>query len=86
MIRYNRENYIKYTFNSCYLDNPLVEGRGFDVFEPERITKDVALFIVYGGWRAGNRVHFHKIMESLTAPCQVDQTNKGYIPTIDIEP
>ncbi len=59
---------MKYPFNSCYLDSPLVEGPVFDVFEPERITKDVALFIVHGGWRAGNRVHFHKIMELLTAP------------------
>lgn len=57
---------MKHTFNSYYLDSPLVKGRVFDVFEPEEITKDVALFIVHGGgWRAGTRAHFHEIMEAL---------------------
>ena len=57
---------MKHTFSSYYLDCPLVKGRVFDVFEPEEITKDVALFIVHGGgWRAGTRAHFHEIMEAL---------------------
>ena len=35
---------MKYTFSSYYLDCPMIKGRVFDVFEPEQITKDVALF------------------------------------------
>ena len=63
---------MKHTFTSCYLDAPLVKGRVFDVFEPEEITKDVALFIVHGGgWRGGTRTHFHEIMQALN--------ERGYI-------
>ena len=54
------------SFCSYYLDSPLVKGRVFDVFEPEEITKDVAVFIVHGGgWRGGTRTSFHSIMEAL---------------------
>ena len=63
---------MKHIFSSYYLDAPLVKGRVFDVFEPEEITKDVAVFIVHGGgWRAGTRTHFHEIMEALN--------ERGYI-------
>lgn len=56
---------MKYKFTSFYLDNPLVKGRIFDVFEPENITKDIAiLFIHGGGWRAGSRTSFHEIMQA----------------------
>ena len=56
---------MKHVFKSYYLDYPLVKGRIFDVFEPEEITKDVAVFWVHGGgWRGGDRV-FHTIMEAL---------------------
>lgn len=51
-------------FQSYYLDSPLIPGRVFDVFEPERIEKDVTLFFIHGGgWRAGSRTAYHKIME-----------------------
>lgn len=57
---------MRYHFQSYYLDCPLQVGRVFDVFEPEKITKDVAVFIVHGGgWRSGSRAAFHGIMEAL---------------------
>lgn len=55
----------QYSIKTYYNDFPLVVGRVFDVFEPENITKDVAIFIVHGGgWRVGSRQSFHKIMEA----------------------
>ena len=63
---------MKNKFYSYYLDCPLVPGRIFDVFEPEKITKDVSLFIVHGGgWRLGSRTGFHSIMEAFC--------NEGYV-------
>lgn len=57
---------MKHKFQSYYLDYPLVKGRVFDVFEPEEITKDIAVFIIHGGgWRSGSRTMFHEIMEAL---------------------
>ncbi|MBO4632014.1 MAG: alpha/beta hydrolase [Lentisphaeria bacterium] len=56
---------MKHFFVSCYLDSPLQEGRIFDVFEPEAITRETALFFVHGGgWSAGSRIKYHKIMEA----------------------
>lgn len=53
-------------FHSFYLDTPLIPGRCFDVFFPEEITCDTALFFVHGGgWKAGGRGEYHKIMEVL---------------------
>ena len=58
-------------FKSYYLDYPLVNGRIFDVFEPEEYTKDTAIFWVHGGgWRGGDR-NFHEIMQALC--------DRGYI-------
>ena len=55
---------MKYRFDSYYLDSPLVKGRVFDVFFPEEVTRDLAIFIVHGGgWSAGSRASFHKFME-----------------------
>ncbi|MBQ2741287.1 MAG: alpha/beta hydrolase fold domain-containing protein [Oscillospiraceae bacterium] len=52
-------------FKSYYLDSPLVKGRIFDVFVPENVTKDIAVFFVHGGgWRGGGR-DFHEIMQAL---------------------
>ena len=60
------------TIYTYYLDKPLQVGRVFDVFEPKKITKDVAIFFVHGGgWRAGSRENYHKIMEAFV--------QKGYI-------
>lgn len=57
---------MKHMYQSYYLDYPMVKGRVFDVFEPEEITKDVAVFIVHGGgWRGGSRNSFHEIMDAL---------------------
>lgn len=62
---------MKNEFYSYYLDTPLVPGRVFDVFEPEKITKDVSLFIIHGGrWRTGSRTTFHSVMEAFN--------NEGY--------
>lgn len=63
---------MKNKFVSYYLDSPIVEGRVFDVFEPEEITKDIAVFIIHGGgWRAGSRTEYHKLMEEFN--------NRGYL-------
>lgn len=60
------------TIQTYYLDKPLQVGRVFDVFEPKEITKDVAMFFVHGGgWRAGSRADYHKLMEAFV--------EKGYI-------
>ena len=57
---------MKHTYQSYYLDYPMVKDRVFDVFEPEEITKDVAVFFVHGGgWRGGSREGFHEIMDEL---------------------
>lgn len=51
-------------FSSYYLDDPIVEGRIFDVFVPEKVTQDTVLFMVHGGgWRAGSRTKFHGLMQ-----------------------
>jgi len=31
------------------MDYPPAKGRAFDAFEPETVTKDIALFFVHGG-------------------------------------
>ncbi len=52
-------------FPTFYLDTPLIPGRCFDVFAPEKITCDTALFIIHGGgWKAGSRSDFHQLMEA----------------------
>ena len=57
---------MKYSIRTYYVDFPLVEERVFDVFEPDEITKESAIFIVHGGgWRAGSRHGKQKIMEEL---------------------
>lgn len=59
---------MKNSFQSFYLDSPLVPGRVFDVFEPspDIPVRDTALFCVHGGgWRAGSRTVYHKCMEIL---------------------
>ncbi len=54
----------KYT--SFYMDSPLIAGRGFDIFEPQNTTRDIAVFFIHGGgWNSGSRTEFHKIMEVL---------------------
>ena len=61
-----------FEYKSFYLDNPIVIGRAIDIFEPTKITKDTALFIVHGGgWRAGSRGGLHKIVWAFR--------EKGYI-------
>ena len=56
---------MKYEFQSFYLDAPLIRGRVFDLFRPEKITRDTALFFVHGGgWHAGTRTEYHSIMEA----------------------
>lgn len=56
------------SFTSYFLDSPFVPGRVFDVFEPETVSRDIALFFVHGGgWEAGSRTSCHKIMEAFNA-------------------
>ena len=61
-----------YKYISYYLDRPIVEGRSFDIFEPDEVTRDTAIFMVHGGgWRSGTKTGFHKLMEALC--------DRGYI-------
>ena len=54
-----------YKFSSYYLDDNIVCGRVFDVFEPEKVTRQTALFFVHGGgWTGGKREHYHQIMQA----------------------
>ncbi len=56
-----------YTFESNYLDWPLVPGRAWDLFMPRQVKLPVAVFFVHGGgWNAGNRAGMHRIMSPLT--------------------
>ena len=56
---------MNHQFQSYYLDKPLVTGRVFDIFEPEKVTKEIAIFFVHGGgWHAGSRAGSHKLMEA----------------------
>ena len=55
---------MKHVFQSFYLDAPLQRGRIFDVFEPETVTKETAVFFIHGGgWKAGSRTGHHVIMQ-----------------------
>lgn len=50
------------------LDDPPVQGRAFDVFEPEEITEDIALFFVHGGgWRLGDKADLHPTVSAFSA-------------------
>ena len=43
-----------------------MKGRVFDVFEPEQITKDTAVFFVHGGgWHSVSRSFCHEFMQEL---------------------
>ena len=57
---------MKYEFLSRYLDAPFIAGRALDIFVPEKITQDTALFFIHGGgWSSGSRTLYHRIMEQL---------------------
>lgn len=50
-------------FCSVYLDEPMIAGRGVDFFFPAEITRKIALFFVHGGgWGAGSRTIFHRLI------------------------
>ena len=51
------------TFTSMFLDDEPVEGRMLDIFRPESVGRDTALFFVHGGgWRGGARGAYHPLM------------------------
>lgn len=55
-----------FAFKSVYYDSPIEPDRILDLFVPERITQKKCFFFVHGGgWRAGSRTIYHKIMEQL---------------------
>lgn len=54
-----------YSFQSVYFDRNIVKGRVVDIFMPENIAREKAVFFVHGGgWRAGSRLDYHKLMEA----------------------
>ena len=59
---------MSFKFESVYFDNPIVPGRAMDIFLPEVLSQDDAIFFVHGGgWAAGARDHFHKLMRAFNA-------------------
>lgn len=56
-----------------YLDTPIQAQRIYDIFVPETIQHDTAIFIIHGGgWRAGSRLGFH-------SPLMEKFAEEGYI-------
>ncbi len=57
---------MKYHFDSYFLDCPFQGGRVFDVFKPEKTTRERSIFFVHGGgWSAGSRTVYYRVMEKL---------------------
>jgi acetyl esterase/lipase len=57
-----------FTYSSVYLDNPIQPGRALDIFLPDRVTREIALFFVHGGgWAAGSRAQYHLVMRAFNA-------------------
>ena len=43
-----------------YLDDSFSQGRIYDIFVPEKIQHDTAIFMIHGGgWKAGSRTEYH---------------------------
>ena len=62
-----------YKFVTHFLDCPIVKERVYDIFIPENIQHDTAIFLIHGGgWAGGSRTNYYTpIMETLA--------EKGYI-------
>ncbi|HIJ73862.1 MAG TPA: alpha/beta hydrolase fold domain-containing protein [Candidatus Hydrogenedentes bacterium] len=59
---------MSFEYTSIYLDDPIVEGRALDVFEPGKARRELALFFVHGGgWRGGSRSGSHALMRAFNA-------------------
>jgi acetyl esterase/lipase len=57
-----------FEYKSIYFDEPIVTDRAVDIFVPGKITREVALFFVHGGgWQAGSRAGYHKILRAFNA-------------------
>lgn len=57
-----------YPFQSIYFDNPIVPGRCLDIFLPDHIGHECALFFVHGGgWHSGSRDGQHALMRAFNA-------------------
>jgi len=57
-----------FAFESIYFDNPIVEGRVLDVFQPREAARNVALLFVHGGgWHGGSRTGQHALMRAFNA-------------------
>lgn len=57
-----------FSYESIYFDNPIQTGRAMDIFMPEKVTRNIAIFFIHGGgWGAGSRHCFHKIMRGFNA-------------------
>lgn len=49
-------------FHSLYFDNPIVDGRVIDIFQPASQSQNTSIFFIHGGgWQAGTRTKFHRI-------------------------
>ena len=58
---------------SYYLDSPIRPGRIYDIFVPEKIQHDTAIFMIHGGgWRHGSRTFYH-------SPLMEKFANMGYV-------
>ncbi|MDR0931397.1 MAG: alpha/beta hydrolase [Victivallales bacterium] len=53
------------SYQSIYLDSPLIKDRCLDIFEPDNPSCDIALFFVHGGgWSGGTHTFCHALMEA----------------------
>ena len=64
---------MSYQFTTHFLDMPIQTGRVYDIFLPDNIQHDTAIFFIHGGgWTGGSRTcYYTPIMETLA--------EKGYI-------
>ena len=47
---------MSYEFKTIYFDKPIVTNRSIDIFMPDEITRDIAIFFVHGGgWFNGTK-------------------------------
>jgi arylsulfatase A len=59
---------MSYEFKTIYFDKPIITNRSIDIFMPDEVTRDIAIFCVHGGgWFNGTKTCYHKIMEGFNA-------------------
>ncbi len=75
------------SFDSEYLDHPLIAGRVWDAFMPDSAPESAAFFFIHGGgWKSGSRAQFHPMMQVLAGrgyPCATTDYRLGGVHVAD---